>query len=164
MERLRLFCVLVLVLGACAPHPARLRMPAAFDRTAPGTFRARFETSQGAFVVEVDRALAPRGADRFYNLVRGGFYDGTRFFRVRPEFVVQWGMSADPAVTQAWGRWTGLPDDPVRTTNAKGTIVFASAGPDSRTTQVYVNMADNARGVPSRSLIKLWLQEKLHSH
>lgn len=137
--------VLALFLAGCAPRPVRLLTPAGLDRQAPEEYRARFETSQGVFVVKVTRALAPKGADRFYNLVAAGFYDGTRFYRVRPEFVVQWGVHPDPAVSKAWGREVGIGDDPVRRSNTKGTITFASAGPDTRGTQVYVNMADNAR-------------------
>ena len=112
--------------------------------TAPATYRARFETSAGAFVVEVTRAWAPVGADRLYNLVRNGFYDGGRFFRVVPGFVVQFGLNRDPTVSARWPLAT-IPDDPVTQRNTRGTITFATAGPNTRTTQLFINYADNGR-------------------
>lgn len=134
-----------LLLAGCAPRYAKLKSPAEFKATAPATYYARFETTRGEFVVEVRRDWAPLGADRFYNLVRGGFYDGTRFFRVRPGFVVQWGLNGDPAVNAAWGDATRIEDDRVRQSNQPGFISFATSGPNTRTTQVFVNLADNAR-------------------
>lgn len=116
----------------------------AMNRTAPESFRARFETTAGDFTVEVNRSWAPHGADRFYNLVRHGFYDGTRFFRVLDGFVAQFGISGDPAVTRAWEGRT-IPDDPVEHGNERGTITFATSGPNSRTTQLFINLADNPR-------------------
>lgn len=116
----------------------------AMNATAPDTFRVRFETSQGPFVVEAYRGWAPRGADRFYNLVRHGFYDGTHFFRVLDGFVAQFGISGDPRISAAW-RPARIPDDSVRASNERGTITFATSGPDSRTTQLFVNLADNSR-------------------
>ncbi len=116
----------------------------AFSTTAPDSFRARFETSKGAFAIDVIRAWSPRGADRFYGLVRNGFYDGTRFFRVVPGFVVQFGMSGVPAIEKAWDDQK-LPDDSVAHSNAPGTVTFATAGPASRTTQIFINLADNAQ-------------------
>lgn len=112
--------------------------------SAPAQFRVRFETSAGTFVVAVARAWAPRGADRFYNLVRHGFYDGTRFFRVLPGFVAQFGISGDPAVSARW-RDATIPDDPVTQHNVRGTITFATAGPNTRTTQLFINFSDNTR-------------------
>jgi peptidyl-prolyl cis-trans isomerase A (cyclophilin A) len=111
---------------------------------APATYRARFETSAGAFTVEVTRAWAPGGADRFYNLIRHGFFDGTRFFRVVPGFVVQFGLAADPAVSARW-HLASIPDDPVLQHNRRGTITFATAGPNTRTTQLFINFGDNTR-------------------
>ncbi len=92
----------------------------------------------------VHRAWAPQGADRFYALVKGGFYDGARFFRVVRGFVVQFGLPADPQVGRTWSSQV-LPDDPVRQPNRRGTVAFASAGPNTRTTQVFINLADNLR-------------------
>ena len=122
-----------------------LMNPAGAEMTkeAPATFRARFETTKGTFVVEVERRLAPRGADRFYNLVRHGYYNGNKLFRVMPGFVVQWGMSGDPALNKVWNT-ARIPDDPVMASNEPGTITFAMAGPNTRTTQLFVNYENNA--------------------
>ncbi len=117
----------------------------ASDRAAaPDSFRVRFATTAGDFTVEVHRAWAPRGADRFYELVRAGYYDGNRFFRVLPGFVAQFGISGDPAASAGW-RGRPIRDDPVRKSNTRGTLAFAAAGPDTRTTQVFVNLTDNSR-------------------
>src|SRR5437899_11091449 len=98
-----------------------------FSAPAPDSFRARFSTTKGDFVIEVHRAWAPRGADRFYNLVRSGFYDGVRFFRVMPGFMAQFGIHGDTTVTAVW-REQRIPDDPVRRTNVRGMVTFATAG------------------------------------
>ena len=116
----------------------------AFQAVAPDSFIARFETSRGDFFVQVVREWAPRGADRFYNLVRNGFYDGNRFFRVVDGFVVQWGVNGDPAVSQAWARQC-IPDDPVIRPNTRPAITFAFGAPNTRTTQVFVNYGMNRR-------------------
>jgi peptidyl-prolyl cis-trans isomerase A (cyclophilin A) len=110
---------------------------------APATFRAAFETSQGGVTIEVDRASAPLGADRFYTLVRNGFYDSARFFRVLPGFVVQFGIAGDPAASARW-RSARIPDDPVKLSNVRASVSFATAGPGTRTTQVFINLADNS--------------------
>lgn len=112
--------------------------------SAPASYRVRFETSAGPFVVEVTRAWAPAGADRLYQLVGERYYDGARFFRVVPGFVVQFGIAGDPAVSARW-RDATIPDDPVRQSNARGTLTFATAGPDTRTTQLFINYGDNGR-------------------
>jgi len=111
---------------------------------APDSYKVHFDTSKGAFVLQVNRSWAPLGADRFYTLVKSGFYNGARFFRVLPGFVVQFGIAADPAVSAKW-RNANLPDDPVSQSNRPGTITFATGGPNTRTTQVFINLADNAR-------------------
>jgi cyclophilin family peptidyl-prolyl cis-trans isomerase len=110
----------------------------------PNVFRVRFETSQGAFVVEAHREWAPRGVDRFYGLVESGFFDDSRFFRVVAGFIAQFGLPGDPAVTATWKDRT-IPDDPVRESNVRGTVAFAMTGPGSRSTQLYINLADNTR-------------------
>jgi peptidyl-prolyl cis-trans isomerase A (cyclophilin A) len=149
-----------LALGACAPRAATLSVgpegpeapvsplldPASpeMNAEAPPLFKVLFETSAGDFVVEVERGLAPLGADRFYNLVRNGYYDGVRFFRVVPGFVVQFGLSGDPAVAEAW-RGARIEDDPVAGSNTRGTLTYAMAGPGTRTVQVFINLGNNAR-------------------
>jgi len=124
-----------------APPPALLK-PAALHAKAPATFNVAFTTTKGTFLVTVHRSWAPRGADRFYNLVKAGFYDGNEFFRVHKGFVVQFGISGDPQVSTAWQNAT-VPDDPVKTSNTVGTITYADAGPNTRTTQVFVNLGKN---------------------
>jgi peptidyl-prolyl cis-trans isomerase A (cyclophilin A) len=116
--------------------------PAKLTAQAPETFRAKFETTKGAFTVEITRSLSPNGADRFYNLVRSGFFKDIAFFRVLPGFMVQFGIHGDPAVSAKW-RGANISDDPVKTSNARGTITFATAGPGTRTTQLFINYADN---------------------
>lgn len=127
----------------CARRPSP-RHPARLTGQAADSYRVRFMTTKGPFTLQVTRAWAPLGADRFYHLVRSGFYDNAAFFRVRPGFVVQFGISAFPEVTKAWEK-TEIPDDPVRQSNTRGRIAFATDGPNTRTTQVYVNLADNSR-------------------
>ncbi len=107
-----------------------------------GKFKAKFETSAGDFIVEVNREWAPRGAQRFYDLVSAGFYDECRFFRVVPNFMVQFGINGDPAIQGRWER--EIPDDPVKKSNKRGFVTFAKTGrPNSRTTQIFINFVDN---------------------
>lgn len=110
----------------------------------PDKFRAKFETTKGDFVIEVTRDWAPLGADRFHELVKSGFYDECRFFRVVPGFVVQFGMNGDPAVQRKWDKRT-IRDDPVKQSNKRGYVTFATSGPHSRTTQIFINYGDNSR-------------------
>jgi peptidyl-prolyl cis-trans isomerase A (cyclophilin A) len=113
-------------------------------KESPEAYKVRFATTKGDFVVSVTRSWAPLGADRFYTLVTSGFYDGARFFRVLPGFVVQFGIAGDPVVSAKWHN-ANLRDDPVTQTNRRGTITYATGGPNTRTTQVFINLADNAR-------------------
>jgi peptidyl-prolyl cis-trans isomerase A (cyclophilin A) len=132
------------VFAGQADKLAKLRNPAALAEQAPATFKTNFDTSKGLFVVEVHRDWAPLGVDRFYNLVKNGFYDDVRFYRVVPNFMVQFGMSGDPAVTAAWNRTT-LNDDPVKQSNKKGYITYANTGrPNSRGTNLFISYKDNA--------------------
>jgi peptidyl-prolyl cis-trans isomerase A (cyclophilin A) len=124
---------------------AKLRTPAALTEQAPASFKAKFDTSKGAFVIEVHRDWSPKGADRFYNLVKNGFFDDTRFFRVVPDFMVQFGINGDPAVQRNWAN-ANIQDDPKGgQSNKKGYVTFAKTGaPNSRSTQVFVNFKDNS--------------------
>ena len=123
---------------------AKLANPAALNETAPATYKARFDTSKGVFVIDVHRDFAPLGADRFYNLVKNGFYDDDRFFRVISGFMVQFGINGDPKLSNVW-RNARINDDPVKQSNKRGFISFATQGPNTRTTQVFVNFGDNGR-------------------
>jgi peptidyl-prolyl cis-trans isomerase A (cyclophilin A) len=137
--------VALVALPAAAQDAARadLKKPATLKETAPDTYKVNFDTSAGTFVVEVTRDWAPHGADRFYNLVKNGFYDHARFFRVISGFMVQFGISGDPAISPVW-RSAQIPPDKVKQQNRRGYITFAMAGsPDTRTTQVFINFADN---------------------
>jgi peptidyl-prolyl cis-trans isomerase A (cyclophilin A) len=118
--------------------------PAALKEQAPATYKARFDTSKGVFVVDVRRDYAPNGADRFYNLVKNGFFDEGRFFRVISGFMVQFGINGDPKVAAQW-RDANIADDPVKQSNKRGFLSFATRGPNTRTTQVFINFGDNAR-------------------
>lgn len=120
-----------------------LMNPSALKETAPATYKVKFDTSAGPFTVEVHRDWAPNGADRFYNLVKAGFYDDGRFFRVISGFMVQFGINGDPRVMEQW-RGAMLPRDPVKQSNKRGYITYAmGASPDTRTTQVFINFGDN---------------------
>jgi peptidyl-prolyl cis-trans isomerase A (cyclophilin A) len=127
-----------------APAKKGLLSPAKLDEQAPPKYKAKFTTTKGAFVLEVTRDWAPLGADRFYNLVKNGFFDGVKFFRVIKGFMVQFGISGDPKISAAW-RDAEFKDDPVKQSNQRGTISFATKGPNTRTTQVFINYVDNSR-------------------
>jgi peptidyl-prolyl cis-trans isomerase A (cyclophilin A) len=113
-------------------------------RTAPAVFKVKFQTSRGDFIVEAQREWAPLGVDRFFNLVQNGFYDDTCFFRVISGFMAQFGLHSDPKVSAAW-RQQRLQDDPVKQSNKRSYISYAMAGANTRTTQLFINYADNAR-------------------
>jgi peptidyl-prolyl cis-trans isomerase A (cyclophilin A) len=126
------------------PYDRALLHPALLKDKAPDEYKVKFTTTKGDFVVAVNRAWAPIGADRFYNLVKHHFYDNASFFRVLPGFVVQFGISAYPPVSAAW-KSADIKDDPVTQSNLRGYLVFATAGANTRTTQVFVNLVDNKR-------------------
>lgn len=116
--------------------------PAKLTEQAPETFKAQFDTTKGKFTIEVTRSLSPNGADRFYNLVRSGYFKDIAFFRVIPGFMCQFGIHGDPGVSAKW-REANIPDDAVKGSNTRGTITFATAGPNTRTTQLFINFGNN---------------------
>ncbi len=122
--------------------PALLH-PEGLKEKAPEVYEVKFATTKGDFVLKVTRAWAPQGADRFYNLVKHHFYDDASFFRVLPGFVVQFGISAHPEASQAW-QSAVVKDDPVKQKNHRGFVSFATSGPNTRTTQVFINLSDNS--------------------
>jgi peptidyl-prolyl cis-trans isomerase A (cyclophilin A) len=147
------FCAVGLALGLVTSQGAETNTatskpdpsnPAKLTEKAPDVFKARFDTTKGAFTVEITRASAPNGADRFYNLVRSGFFTDIAFFRVVPGFMCQFGIHGDPKVAAAWHN-ANIPDDPVKASNTRGALTFATAGPNTRTTQLFINYADNTR-------------------
>jgi len=143
---IRIFPPIYLLMSACssAPPPSAKEQPkpAISNEQAPETYRVDLDTSKGPVTIEVTRAWAPHGADRFYNLVKNNFYDGDRFFRV-VSFVVQFGINGDPSVSRLWSNLT-IPDDPVKQKNRRGMVTFATLGKDTRRTQVFINLKDNS--------------------
>jgi homoserine O-acetyltransferase len=115
-----------------------------WSRPAPERFTVSIETTKGTFVLAIERPLAPRGADRLYRLAGAGYFDDSRFFRVVPGFIAQFGIPGDPAVTRVW-KHRAIDDDSVRGSNVRGTIAYAMNGPNTRTTQLFVSLADNSR-------------------
>jgi peptidyl-prolyl cis-trans isomerase A (cyclophilin A) len=150
MKRARLVAAVlgsVLVASAAAGQAdtAALKDPSALVDTAPESFKVNFDTSAGKFVASVRRSWAPNGADRFYNLVKRGFYDNARFFRVIDGALAQFGVHSEPEIAAVWAS-ARIAADPVKTSNKKGTLTFAmGSGPDTRTTQVFINLTDNMR-------------------
>ena len=135
---------LLFVLASVSPSLAQgLGNPAALREQAPPVYKVDFDTSKGPFVIEVHRDWAPNGADRFYNLVKNGFYNDARFFRVVEGFMVQFGINGDPRLSAVW-REARIKDDPVRISNKRTFVTFATAGPNTRTTQVFISYGDNS--------------------
>jgi peptidyl-prolyl cis-trans isomerase A (cyclophilin A) len=126
-----------------APAAADLLKPSTMRAKAPETYKVKFTTTKGDVLIQVNRAWAPLGADRFYNLVKNGFYKDAAFFRVIPRFVAQFGIPARPDVAAAWAH-AYITDDRVIQSNKRGTLTFATAGPNTRTTQIFINYSDNA--------------------
>jgi peptidyl-prolyl cis-trans isomerase A (cyclophilin A) len=128
--------------SAIGQETAKLMNPAQLTEKAPEKFQVKFETTKGEFIIDVTRAWSPNGADRFYNLVKNGGYDNCRFFRVVKNFMVQFGINGDPKISRVW-RAANIPDDKPKESNVRGYITFATAGPNTRTTQVFINFKDN---------------------
>ena len=140
------FAAALALSSLAAPGAARagdLSDPASLNEKTPAVYQAKFDTSKGSFVIEVHRDWAPNGADRFYNLVKNGFYNDVRFFRVLDGFMAQFGINGNPSLSAVW-RDANIKDDPVKVSNGRGTVTFATAGPNTRTTQVFINFGDNA--------------------
>jgi peptidyl-prolyl cis-trans isomerase A (cyclophilin A) len=143
------FAVIALLLGTMgcqqrASSPLLTPSADALAKPAPDSFDVAFQTGKGRFVVRAIRAWAPQGADRFYFLATNGYYDGAKFFRVLPDFIVQFGIHGDPAINEVW-RDRRIPDDPVRQSNQAGFVTYAMGGPNSRTVQLFINKRDNRR-------------------
>ena len=138
MKTVHFIATAALLLGACS---AGAQKPT--NQKAPEVYRVNLDTSKGLVVIEVTRANAPLGADRFYNLVKAKFYDNARFFRVISGFMAQFGIAADPAMTKAWN--VQIQDDPVKTSNVRGAVTFATSGPNTRTAQLFINYGNNSR-------------------
>ena len=133
---------LIVLAGHGVAHAGSLSDPASLNEQAPAVYKAKFATSKGDFVVEVHRDWAPNGADRFYNLVKNGYFNDVRFFRVLDGFMAQFGINGEPSVSAVW-RDANIKDDAVKQSNVRGTVTFATAGPNTRTTQVFINFGDN---------------------
>jgi peptidyl-prolyl cis-trans isomerase A (cyclophilin A) len=137
MKTFTLVATIALSLGVSSACAQKLT-----NETAPATFRVNLDTSRGPVVIEVTRANAPNGADRFYNLVKAKYFDGARFFRVIPGFMAQFGLAGDPAVTKTWD--VPIQDDPVKASNVRGAVTFAqTSAPNSRSTQLFINFGNN---------------------
>jgi len=121
-----------------------LLQPQRFQETAPAAYQVRLETSAGDVLIQIHRAWAPLGADRFYNLAKGGYYDDSRIYRVLPDFMAQFGLHADPYVTQAW-KSEYLVDDPFVASNTRGRVAFAKGGLHTRTTEIFISYKDNSQ-------------------
>ena len=140
---IRIASLLFALVIAVPAYSQNLGNPAALKEQAPPVYKVEFDTSKGPFVIEVHRDWAPNGADRFYNLVKNGFYDDVRFFRVIEGFMAQFGVNGDPKVSAAW-REARIKDDPVKVSNKRTFVTFATAGPNTRTTQIFINYGDNS--------------------
>jgi peptidyl-prolyl cis-trans isomerase A (cyclophilin A) len=139
-----------LALTGCSstPEPEK-KAEAPRKEKAPEVYQVNLDTSKAPVVIEVRREWAPLGADHFYNLVKTGFYDNARFFRIVRNFVVQFGIAANPDTHRLWES-ISLPDDPVQQPNARGTVTFATRGPNTRTTQIFINLRDNRQSLDSQ--------------
>lgn len=165
LRRPLLMTAMLLAVAGCAPEsrtpppPDRVAAksavsipaPSATPVASPERYRVRFETSKGSFVVDVTRSLAPRGSDRFHELVTIDYFRGVRFFRMVPGFIAQFGIHGDPAVNDVWNEAT-IPDDPIRGQNTRGTMAFAASGPNTRATQLFVSTGDNVRKLDGQRL------------
>jgi peptidyl-prolyl cis-trans isomerase A (cyclophilin A) len=152
---------------AAATNSAALKDPAKANEQAPAKFTVKLQTTAGDILIDVDRSWAPVGADRIYNLVKAGYYDDVAFFRVISGFMAQVGIHGDPEVNKVW-RNARIQDDPVKQSNTRGMVSFATAGPNTRTTQFFINFGNNARldgmgFAPFGKVRNMEVVDKLHS-
>lgn len=138
---LALVIAIATIAGGCGDRSKRAAVPSG---AAPDSFRVAFTTNKGTFVVQANRDWAPNGADRFYALATSGFFDDNRFFRVLPHYIAQFGINDKKAVNEQWDKQP-LADDPRKESNARGTLVFTTSGPNSRSHQVFINLKDNPK-------------------
>jgi cyclophilin family peptidyl-prolyl cis-trans isomerase len=139
------FALLMILMLACSTSNPLLDPNADEIKTfAPNKFKVKFETTKGKMVIDINREYSPLAVDRFYYLVKNNYYDFNRFFRVLPNFVVQWGMRGVPEIDKIWSEM-GVNDEPVKLSNLKGTISFARSGPNTRSNQLFINLGDNQR-------------------
>ncbi len=144
-SRSKLCAIAILgLLASAQAQPLRDPKNTLWTKPSPNVYRVKIDSTKGSFILEVTRALAPLGADRFYHLVESGFYNDSRFYRVITGRFAQFGIAGDPKIAQIW-RSESFPDDPVRATNTRGTFAFAMTGPNARTTQIYINVTDQPR-------------------
>ena len=139
----QVFCLSLLALATLL-IPGPMMVAEEETEKAPEEFKVKFETSCGTFTLDVQRKYAPLGVDHFHKAVKEGFYDECRFFRVVPDFVVQFGINGDPKIQKKW-RDNPIKDDPVTVSNVRGSVCYATAGADTRTTQLFINLGDNSR-------------------
>jgi len=143
------------LVGCSSSNRTKTESTATAER-APDKFTVNLDTSKGPVSIEIYREWAPIGVDRFYQLVKAGFYDGDRFFRIVPNFIVQFGIAADPQVTTRWK--TPMADDPVRQHNVRGTLTYAKTSmPNSRTAQMFINLVDNTQSLDSQGFAPIGL-------
>lgn len=146
MRRRELLCAAVFAVAALTTSCGSGVKKSAETKPAPAEYKVRLQTTKGDIVILVHRDWSPLGADHFYELTKMGYYNGNRFFRVLPKFIVQWGMNGDPKVNKDWSE-ISIKDDPPKVSNKIGTVVFATSGPNSRTTQLFINVADNSNSL-----------------
>ncbi len=144
MSRALAFAIFLVTLTGCSKNNPETTTAPPRDENSPDLYRVMFDTTKGPFVVEVHRDWAPLGSDRFYTLVKNDYFSGAKFFRVIPNFMAQFGLAANPSITARY-EGTEFQDDPVRQSNTRGMVTFATRGPNSRTTQMFINFGNNAR-------------------
>ncbi len=144
LTKISVVAVLVLLLGCSISSPLLKPNKTELNKKSPEEFEVLFKTTKGDFTVKVERKYSPLAVDRFFYLAKYHYYDGNKFFRVLPGFVVQWGMKGVPEIDKVWEK-LGIKDEPVKLSNTIGTIAFARGGPNTRSNQLFINLVDNTR-------------------